>query len=225
MYTVIWGSSTPGLHPIFGIFCGIFAFNNSTYTCVLAVLDFELEQMFCHAFDTHTVSTHSWISSIFMMPTPSSKSKVYTVFLTFFVAFSHSTYTCVLVVLDSELAQMLCHTFDTHTLSNHSWISSIFMMPTPSSKSKVYTLFLTFFVAFSHSTYTCVLAVLDSELEQMFCHAFDTHAVSTHSWISSMFMMPTPFFKSKVYILFLTFFVAFSHSTIQRTRTLAYWPC
>ena len=166
--------------------------------------------------DVYSKRTHTWTSSILLclhlLPKVNSKS-----IFGIFRDISDPTYTHVLAVLDSELAQMLWHALETHTLSTHSWISSIFMMSTPFSKSKVYILFLAFFVAFSHSTYTCVLAVLDSELAQMLCHAFDTHTVCTDSWISSIFMMPTPLSKSKVYTLFLAFFVAFSHSTIQRT--------
>ena len=102
----------------------------------------------------------------------------------------------------------------------HRWTSSIFIMSTSSAKSKLYTLFLTFFVAFSHSTYTCLLGVLASELAQMLWHAWDTYTVCTHNWISSIFIMSTPFAKSKLYTLFLAFLWHF-----RTQRTLAYWVC
>ena len=47
------------------------------------------------------------------MSTPFVKSKLYTLFLVLFVALLQSTYTCVLGVLELELAKMLCHAFDT----------------------------------------------------------------------------------------------------------------
>ena len=146
------------------------------------------------------------------MSTSFAKSKLYTLFVAFFVAFSHSTYTCVLGVLGSELAQILWLAWDTHTVCTHSWISSIFIMSTPFAKSKLYTLFVAFSVAFSHSTYTCLLGVLGSELAQILWHAWDTHTVCTHSWTSSIFIMSTPFAKSKLYTL-LAYFAAFLHST------------
>ena len=87
---------------------------------------------------------------------------------------------------------------DVYSKVTHRWTSSIFIMSTPFAKSKLYTLFVAFFVAFSHSTYTCRSGVLDPELAQILWHAFDTHTVSTHSWTSSIFIMSTPFAKSKL---------------------------
>ena len=155
--------------------------------------------------DIYSKSTHRWTFSIFIMSTPFAKRILYTLFVAFCVAFSHSTYTCALGMLDWESAQMLWRALDTHTLSTHSWISSIFIMSTPFAKRKLYTLFVAFFVAFSHSTYTCALGMLDWESAQMLWHALDTHTLSTHSWISSIFIMSTPFAKRKLYTLFLAF--------------------
>ena len=126
------------------------------------------------------------------------------------------------VVTDVE-TDWVCETLWSSCKSTHRWTSSIFIMSTPFEKSKLYVYFWHFswhFRAFPHSTYTHVLAVLDSELAQMLWHAFDTYTVATHSRISSTFIMSTPSSRSKVYTLFLAFLW---HFCIQ--RTLAYWAC